>query len=146
MNDGLRWVFEAYPFGYSLVFCEHLTPEEVLERLGARRESIFPLTSAEAQEIEVRNTADEPCDFDHLEDLDVEAVEELGFLRREVDARARIPHHPGRGDHRGGLLPRRHDHRQAATRADVPRTRYPPAPYHWHHRPPHRAVDDPAGP
>ncbi|MFF9218901.1 hypothetical protein [Streptomyces viridosporus] len=20
MNDGLRWVFEAYPFGYSLVF------------------------------------------------------------------------------------------------------------------------------
>ncbi|WP_406729930.1 helix-turn-helix domain-containing protein [Streptomyces sp. GD-15H] len=33
---------------------------------------------------------------------------------------------PGRGDPRGGPLPRRHDHR--------------------HHRPPHRAVGDPAGP
>lgn len=77
MNDGLRWAFEAYPFGYSLIFCENLTPEEVLERLGARRESIFPLTSTEAQEIKVCNAADEPCDFDHLEDLDVEAVEEL---------------------------------------------------------------------
>ncbi|MFE2216737.1 hypothetical protein ACFW93_32995 [Streptomyces canus] len=29
---------------------------------------------------------DEPFGLDHLEDLDVEAVEELGFLRRSVDA------------------------------------------------------------
>ncbi|MGW0822522.1 DUF6461 domain-containing protein [Streptomyces sp. NPDC002845] len=86
MTDGLRWVFEAYPFGYSLIFCEDLTPEEVLQRLGARRESVFPLTRTEAQEIEVRNAADEPYDLDHLDDLDVEAVEERGFLRRETDA------------------------------------------------------------
>lgn len=86
MTDGLRWVFEAYPFGYSLVFCEELTPEEVLERLGARRGSVFPLTRVEAQEIEVRNAADEPYDLDHLDDLDVEAVEELGFLEPSVDA------------------------------------------------------------
>ena len=85
MTDGLRWVAEAYPFGYSLVFCEGLTPEEVLRRLGARRESLFPLTRHEAQEIEVRNAMDEPFGLDHLEDLNVEAVEELGFLRRSVD-------------------------------------------------------------
>ncbi|WP_431789174.1 hypothetical protein HLK56_32005 [Streptomyces sp. G9] len=86
MTDGLRWILEAYPFGYSLIFCEDLTPEEVLERLGAQRESVFPLTRVEAQEIEVRNAADEPYDLDHLDDLNVEAVEELGFLRRETDA------------------------------------------------------------
>ncbi|MGI5198202.1 hypothetical protein ACQEVY_31985 [Streptomyces sp. CA-288835] len=28
MTDGLRWVFEAAPFGYSLAFCEDLAPEE----------------------------------------------------------------------------------------------------------------------
>ncbi|WP_030598840.1 DUF6461 domain-containing protein [Streptomyces fulvoviolaceus] len=86
MTDGLRWVFEAYPFGCSLLFCEGLTPEEVLVRLGARRESVCPLTRTEAQVVEVRNAADEPFDLDHLEDLDVAAVEELGFLRRETDA------------------------------------------------------------
>lgn len=86
MTDGLRWVAEAYPFGYSLVFCERLTPQEVLRRLGAPRESVFPLTRHEAQEIEVRNSMDEPFGLDQLEDLDVEAVEELGFLRRTVDA------------------------------------------------------------
>ncbi|MFF0015150.1 DUF6461 domain-containing protein [Streptomyces sp. NPDC005374] len=86
MTDGLRWVSDAYPFGYSLVFCEGLTPEEVLRRLGARLGSLFPLTRHEAQEIEVRNSMDEPFDLDHLEDLDVERVEELGFLRRSVDA------------------------------------------------------------
>lgn len=58
MTDGLRWVFEAYPFGYSLIFCENLTPESVLERLGGRRELLFPLTRVEAQEIEVRNSMD----------------------------------------------------------------------------------------
>ncbi|MFD5199797.1 DUF6461 domain-containing protein [Streptomyces sp. NPDC058375] len=83
MTDGLGWIYEAYPFGYSLAFCEGLTPEEVLERLGAERASLHPLTSVEAQEIELRNAADEPYDLD---DLDVEAVEELGFLRRETDA------------------------------------------------------------
>jgi hypothetical protein len=76
MTDGLRWVAEAYPFGYSLIFCEGLTPEEVLRRLGAPRESVFPLTRHEAQEIEVRNSMGEPFDLDHLEDLDVEAVED----------------------------------------------------------------------
>ncbi|GAA2662390.1 DUF6461 domain-containing protein [Streptomyces vastus] len=86
MTDGLRWVYEAYDFGYSLVFCEDLTPEEVLERLGARRESVFPLTAFEAREIETRNAADEPYDLDHLDDLDVEAVEELGFLRPSTNA------------------------------------------------------------
>ncbi|MFI1226500.1 MULTISPECIES: DUF6461 domain-containing protein [unclassified Streptomyces] len=86
MTDGLRWVCEAYPLGYSFIFCENLTPEEVLERLGARRESVFPLTRVEAQEIEVRNAADEPYDLDYLDNLDVDAVEELGFLRRETDA------------------------------------------------------------
>ncbi|WP_328499793.1 DUF6461 domain-containing protein [Streptomyces sp. NBC_00457] len=86
MTDGLRWVFEAYPFGYSLIFCERLTPEEVLVRLGARRESVYPLTREQAQEIELRNAADEPYDLDHLDDLDVEAVEELGFLQPEADA------------------------------------------------------------
>ncbi|MFF7173411.1 DUF6461 domain-containing protein [Streptomyces pseudovenezuelae] len=86
MGEGLGWVPEAYPFGYSLLFCEGLTPEEVLRRLGARRESVFPLTRREAQEIEVHNSMDEPFGLDHLEDLDVEAVEELGFLRRSVDA------------------------------------------------------------
>ncbi|MGI5454399.1 DUF6461 domain-containing protein [Streptomyces sp. CA-249302] len=86
MTDGLRWIVEAYPFGYSLVFCEGLAPEDVLERLGARREFVFPLTRVEAQEIEVRNAADEPYDLDHLADLDVEAVAERGFLRRETDA------------------------------------------------------------
>jgi hypothetical protein len=86
MTDGLRWVYGAYPFGYSVVFCERLAPEDVLVRLGARRESLFPLTRCEAQEIEVRNAADEPYELDHLEDLDVEAVEALGFLRRETDA------------------------------------------------------------
>ncbi|MFK4105373.1 DUF6461 domain-containing protein [Streptomyces sp. NPDC019531] len=86
MTDGLRWVAEAYPFGYSLVFCEHLAPTEVLVRLGARREFLFPLTRSQAQEIEVRNSMDEPFSLDHLEDLDVEAVAELGFLRRSVDA------------------------------------------------------------
>ncbi|WP_217178196.1 DUF6461 domain-containing protein [Streptomyces sp. AC495_CC817] len=86
MTDGLRWVCEAYPFGHTLVFCEGLDPEQVLLRLGARRESLFPLTRFEAQEIEVRNAADEPYDLDHLDDLDVEAVEERGFLRPEVDA------------------------------------------------------------
>ncbi|MET8077547.1 DUF6461 domain-containing protein [Streptomyces sp. NPDC005303] len=86
MTDGLRWVAEAYPFGYGLVFCEGLTPEEVLRRLGAPRESVLPLTRHEAQEIEVRNSMDEPFGPDHLEDLDVEAAEELGFLRRTVDA------------------------------------------------------------
>ncbi|MFG3369550.1 hypothetical protein ACGF0K_31855 [Streptomyces sp. NPDC048156] len=55
---------------------------------------------------------------------------------------ARVPHRAGRGDHRGGLLPRRHDHRQPAVRAGVPRTRHPQTP---HHRPPHRTVGDPAG-
>ncbi|MFI6434192.1 DUF6461 domain-containing protein [Streptomyces sp. NPDC050759] len=59
----------------------------MLVRLGARRESVlFPLTRVQAQEIEVRNSADEPYDLDFLEDLDVEAVEERGFLRREADA------------------------------------------------------------
>lgn len=86
MTDGLRWVCEAYPFGHTLVFCEGLAPEQVLLRLGARRESFFPLTRVEAQEIEVRNAADEPYDLDHLDDLDVAAVEERGFLRPEVDA------------------------------------------------------------
>ncbi|MFJ4826846.1 DUF6461 domain-containing protein [Streptomyces bacillaris] len=86
MTDGLRWVYEAYPFGYSLVFCEGTTPEEVLERLGARRESVFPLTREEAQEIEVRNAADEPYDLDYLDGLDIEAVEGLGFLQSETDA------------------------------------------------------------
>ncbi|MEU9168951.1 DUF6461 domain-containing protein [Streptomyces sp. NPDC048420] len=86
MTDGLRWVSEAYPFGYSLLFCERLAPEEVLVRLGARRDSLFPLTRTQAQEIEVRNSMDEPFGLDHLEDLDVEAVEELGFLSRSVDA------------------------------------------------------------
>lgn len=87
MTDGLRWVAEAYDFGYSLVFCEDLAPEEVLVRLGAWRESVlFPLTRMQAQEIEVRNSADEPYDLDFLEDLDVEAVEERGFLQREADA------------------------------------------------------------
>ncbi|MGW0419076.1 hypothetical protein [Streptomyces sp. NPDC003015] len=86
MTGGLRWVPEAYPFGYSLVFCEHLAPEQVLVRLGARREALYPLTRHETQEIEVRNSMDEPFSLDHLEDLDVEVVEELGFLRRTVDA------------------------------------------------------------
>lgn len=86
MTDGLRWVCQAYPFGYTLVFCEGLAPEQVLLRLGARRESLFPLTRVEAQEIEVRNAADEPFDLDHLDGLDVEAVEERGFLRPEADA------------------------------------------------------------
>ncbi|MEE1759800.1 DUF6461 domain-containing protein [Streptomyces sp. SP18BB07] len=86
MTDGLRWVCEAYPFGHTLVFCEGVAPEQVLLRLGAPRESLFPLTRFEAQEIEVRNAADEPYDLDHLDGLDVEAVEERGFLRPEVDA------------------------------------------------------------
>jgi hypothetical protein len=86
MTEGLRWVSEAYPFGFSLVFCENLSPQEVLGRLGARRGSVFPLTRREAQEIEVRNAADEPYDLDHLDGLDVAAVESLGFLRRETDA------------------------------------------------------------
>ncbi|MGW0602069.1 hypothetical protein ACWD11_33795 [Streptomyces sp. NPDC002776] len=86
MTDGLRWVYEAYPYGYSLGFCEALTPEEVLERLGVQRESVFPLTAREAREIETRNAADEPNDLDHLDDLDVEAVEELGFLRPSTNA------------------------------------------------------------
>ncbi|WP_328771754.1 DUF6461 domain-containing protein [Streptomyces sp. NBC_00286] len=87
MTDGLRWVAEAYDFGYSLIFCEDLAPEEVLVRLGAWRESVlFPLTRQQAQEIEVRNSADEPYDLDFLEDLDVEAVEERGFLQRYADA------------------------------------------------------------
>ncbi|GGK44707.1 DUF6461 domain-containing protein [Streptomyces flaveus] len=87
MTDGLRWVAEAYDFGYSLIFCEDLAPEEVLVRLGAWRESVlFPLTRRQAQEIEVRNSADEPYDLDFLEDPDVEAVEERGFLQREADA------------------------------------------------------------
>ncbi|MET7731424.1 DUF6461 domain-containing protein [Streptomyces sp. NPDC005402] len=77
---------EAYPLGYSLVFCEHLAPEEVLVRLGARREALYPLTRLQAQDIEVRNAADEPWNLDHLGDLDVAALEELGFLRSEVDA------------------------------------------------------------
>ncbi|MEU0427226.1 hypothetical protein ABZ235_27080 [Streptomyces canus] len=72
MAEGLRWAFEAHPFGYSLIFGEGLTPDEVLRRLGARRESVFPLTRHEAQEIEVRNSRDEPFGLDHLEDLDVE--------------------------------------------------------------------------
>ncbi|MFI5481639.1 DUF6461 domain-containing protein [Streptomyces rubiginosohelvolus] len=71
---------------YSLIFCEDLAPEEVLELLGAQRESVFPLTRIEAQEIEVRNASDELYDLDHLDDLNVEAAEELGFLRRETDA------------------------------------------------------------
>ncbi|MBW8816868.1 MAG: hypothetical protein JF598_01220, partial [Streptomyces sp.] len=41
--------------------------QEVLRRLGARRESVFPLTRHEAQEIEVRNSMDEPFGLDHLE-------------------------------------------------------------------------------
>lgn len=86
MTDGLRWVHEAYPFGYSLIFCGDLTPMEVLDRLGARRESVIPLTRVEAQEIEVRNAADEPYDLVRLDELDVEALEENGFLRREADA------------------------------------------------------------
>ncbi|MEU6347926.1 DUF6461 domain-containing protein [Streptomyces sp. NPDC047072] len=79
----LSWVEEAYPLGYTLLFCEGLTPEEVLQRLGARRESLYPLTRVEAQEIEVRNSMDEPFELDHP---DVETLEELGFLRRSVDA------------------------------------------------------------
>ncbi|MFJ2854555.1 DUF6461 domain-containing protein [Streptomyces rubiginosohelvolus] len=47
---------------------------------------MFPLTRVEAQETEVRNAADDPYDLDHWGDLNVEAVEALGFLRRETDA------------------------------------------------------------
>lgn len=83
MGDGLRWVEEAYPFGYTLLFCEGLAPEEVLQRLGARRESLYPLTRFEAQEIEVRNAMDEPFDLDRP---DAGILERLGFLRRSVDA------------------------------------------------------------
>ncbi|MFF0083343.1 DUF6461 domain-containing protein [Streptomyces canus] len=96
MAEGLRWVSEACPFGFSLVFCAHFAPEEVLVRLGARRETPYPLTRLRARDIEVRNAADEPWDLDHLEDLEVAAVEALGFLRPETDAVVRA------GSARGG--------------------------------------------
>ncbi|GAA2657246.1 hypothetical protein [Streptomyces vastus] len=42
-------MFETYPFGYSIIFCEELAPGELLVRLGARRESVFPLTREQAR-------------------------------------------------------------------------------------------------
>ncbi|GAB2985564.1 hypothetical protein GCM10023080_058940 [Streptomyces pseudoechinosporeus] len=57
MTDGLRWVAEAYPFGYSIIFCENLSPEKVLVRLGARRESALTRQRRQRSELNAARTS-----------------------------------------------------------------------------------------
>lgn len=58
---------------------------------------------------------------------------------------ARVPHRPGPGHHRGGLLPHRHHTRPTAARARVPRARHEAPAHHRRHRPPNAGMDSAAG-
>ncbi|MFD3940658.1 DUF6461 domain-containing protein [Streptomyces sp. NPDC058611] len=86
MNDGLCWIADTYPFGYSITLCENLTPEEALHRLGAQLESLLPLTRDQAQAIEVHNAGGARFGLPDELNLDTEALTCHGFLRPEADA------------------------------------------------------------
>ncbi|WP_369259650.1 DUF6461 domain-containing protein [Streptomyces sp. R35] len=85
-GDGLGWIAEAYPLGYSVILCEGLAPEEILVRLGGSPEAFYPLTRDVAQLIEVGNSMEEPYDLDDMDGIDEETLDALGFLRPEANA------------------------------------------------------------
>lgn len=83
MTDGLQWLRDAYPEGFSVVFRASETPEGLLVKMGADPRNILRLTSAEAGAVDIFNY--DP-DGENLDDagLDEEELREHGFLNSDA--------------------------------------------------------------
>jgi hypothetical protein len=84
MSDGLRWLPESFPEGFSVTFCEGLSGLEVLERMGADPECVLSLTRDQAEILEMCNRSTESVALDPF-DLDEEELRHCGFLERDIE-------------------------------------------------------------
>ncbi|MEV5583899.1 DUF6461 domain-containing protein [Streptomyces parvus] len=83
MHDGLAWIADAYPEGFTLILGHGVTPLDLLTGLARTPEPvILPLTCGESEDIQRYVAFPEGSSLDHL---DEEALEKAGFLREGVD-------------------------------------------------------------
>jgi hypothetical protein len=84
MSDGLQWLCASFPEGFSVAFCEEVTPEDFIRRMGADPARSLTLTRDQAEAIELCSRYP---DEDSLEfhDLNEEELRELGFIRPDAE-------------------------------------------------------------
>ncbi|MFD4525050.1 DUF6461 domain-containing protein [Streptomyces sp. NPDC058470] len=83
MENGLRWIADAYDGGYTFTLCEGITPQELLVRMGAEPSHVHELTDHAVAELHFRPEDGHLSDLGFLdrEDEDLVArLEEAGFL------------------------------------------------------------------
>ncbi|WP_231157106.1 DUF6461 domain-containing protein [Streptomyces sp. CNZ748] len=83
MSDGLVWLQESFPEGFTVAFCEGLSPQGFIEALGGELNSTLMLTRDQSEAIELYGHFPEDTDLEAF-DLDKEELNDMGFLRPDT--------------------------------------------------------------
>ncbi|MER5876198.1 DUF6461 domain-containing protein [Streptomyces sp. NPDC001910] len=84
MSDGLLWLLESFPEGFSVSFMEGVQPEVFIQTLGGEPEHTLALTRDQAEAIEMHARHPDAIDLDTY-DLDEEEMMTNGFIRPGVE-------------------------------------------------------------
>ncbi|MEV0368922.1 DUF6461 domain-containing protein [Streptomyces sp. NPDC050636] len=83
MDNGLRWISDAYDLGYTVVLCEGISPAEMLSRMGFAEDRVCPLSYEEVEEIMFLGDDGTVADLEFIDPEDEESaarLERCGFL------------------------------------------------------------------
>ncbi|MEU6230956.1 DUF6461 domain-containing protein [Streptomyces sp. NPDC047042] len=84
MSDGLQWLRTSFPEGFSVAFCEKVTPEDFIRRMGADPDGALMLTRDQAEAIDLCSRYPDENSLE-FHDLDAEKLRELDFLRPNAE-------------------------------------------------------------
>ncbi|MDL2082204.1 DUF6461 domain-containing protein [Streptomyces sp. GXMU-J15] len=79
MSDGVNWLLDSYSEGFCVAFCEGVTQEEFIRRIGGDPAHTLMLTRAQAEAINLAGRYPEMSDLEYY-DLDDDELRESGFM------------------------------------------------------------------
>ncbi|MGV9913397.1 DUF6461 domain-containing protein [Streptomyces tendae] len=84
MSDGIQWLPESFSEGFCVAFCEGVTAEEFILKIGGDPNRCLMLTREQAESIDLASRYPEEEDLESY-DLDADELRETGFLRSDVE-------------------------------------------------------------
>ncbi|MFH9439021.1 DUF6461 domain-containing protein [Streptomyces rochei] len=84
MSNGIQWLRHSFEEGFCVAFCEEITPEDFIRRIGGDPSKSLELTREQAEVIDLASRYPEEEDLES-HDLDADELREIGFLRPDIE-------------------------------------------------------------
>ncbi|WAU78387.1 DUF6461 domain-containing protein (plasmid) [Streptomyces sp. Qhu-G9] len=84
MSDGVQWLPNSFSNGFCVAFCEEVTPNDFIFRLGGSPDRSLMLTREQAEAIDLASRYPDENDLESY-DLNEDELKETGFLRSDAE-------------------------------------------------------------